>query len=60
LRSVEQSAEVKRFSHVLLAHPAPAELTVHVFKYDEQVASSVYVVGAFTHVLSTQADVTVL
>jgi hypothetical protein len=40
-KSVVQSAEVKRFSQVLLTHPAPPEATVHDFKYPEQVASSI-------------------
>ena len=40
-KSVVQSAAVKRFSQVLFTQPDPPEVTVHVFKNDEQVGSSV-------------------
>jgi hypothetical protein len=40
-KSVVHKAADKRFSQVLLTHPAPPAATVHVFKYPEQVASSI-------------------
>jgi hypothetical protein len=37
---VVQRPSVRRFSQVLSTHPALLELTVHVFKYEEQAVSS--------------------